>query len=527
MMLLPLGLKAKSRRIPVMTIAIFAITVAYSFRHFGDSTAEATAFYNSEEAKELLRARKQLVIASCDLVKIEEADCSFLKANLNLNAVEQPIQFMNKAHRTLAAHYGVTEKSKIEFLESFLFQDDFWRMPNVDLSGVGVYQTYLASLEKADATRSAWQAEHRTLSRGNISWDSLAEAALTHAGWLHLIGNMLFFLCLAIPVEERIGSIAFFVIYALAGVVGDLTQVKLGLSEWTPLLGASSNISGIAGLFLVLFWRNEMRIWVSAFFVSNRIVNMPTKIFIPVFIIAHDVIGATSNSSNIAHLAHLGGLGVGVVCALIWNKMRPVSENAVFPFEDELLEKAQKTKVAEERLGIVAQILFYHPGNRAALDVAMFSIFEKEVPPWENLDPRVNRFIRRFFGAVFSDRLMRDSADEFVDFTSALPTDWPLEKIVRNIDRVRMQKAIEVAENKERYEVAIRLLSVLSGLSKGKVRKNLETRIEENHMRLAQTNPLAQNTASVRDLQKTAIVSSGIHLDEETGVIKFGKAKAS
>lgn len=76
-----------------------------------------------------------------------------------------------------------------------------------------------------------------------------------HAGWLNLLGNMVFLFLFGGTVEDRVGRVRYLLLYLLAGVVSTyIFAFTLGGST-LPLVGASGAIAGLLGAYLVKFPR--------------------------------------------------------------------------------------------------------------------------------------------------------------------------------------------------------------------------------------------------------------------------------
>ena len=71
-----------------------------------------------------------------------------------------------------------------------------------------------------------------------------------HAGWWHLISNMLFLWVFADNVEDAYGHAAFACLYLMSGVVAALLYVLLGPSSRMRLVGASGAVSGASETWL-------------------------------------------------------------------------------------------------------------------------------------------------------------------------------------------------------------------------------------------------------------------------------------
>lgn len=153
----------------------------------------------------------------------------------------------------------------------------------------------------------------------NFHWWTLFSSAFLHAGWMHLIGNMIFLWVFGQNVEDRFGRVWFLVFYLLGGAASGGLHAAF---ERSPAIGASGAIAAVAGAFLVLFPRTHVRcLW---FLGLIGIYSIPAWVFIGIAI-AKDLVLAGSWSDGVARLAHLGGYGFGIsVClVLLWRRVVP------------------------------------------------------------------------------------------------------------------------------------------------------------------------------------------------------------
>lgn len=145
---------------------------------------------------------------------------------------------------------------------------------------------------------------------------TLFTSMFIHAGFLHIIGNMLVFFFIGMAFEQRIGGKKFIIIYLLSGICGTITHSLLNLNSPIPLVGASGAIFGIMGAFAYSYPRDEvvMPIPVGFFMIFRRI-----KVIYAVLIFAaiETVIVIFNVQDTTAHFAHLGGLVGGVILAYI------------------------------------------------------------------------------------------------------------------------------------------------------------------------------------------------------------------
>jgi membrane associated rhomboid family serine protease len=84
-----------------------------------------------------------------------------------------------------------------------------------------------------------------------------------HAGWLHLLSNMLFLWVFADNVEDAYGHAGFLMFYVLVGAAGGLAHVLMQPGSAAPLIGASGAVSGVLAAYAILFPR--ARVWILLF----------------------------------------------------------------------------------------------------------------------------------------------------------------------------------------------------------------------------------------------------------------------
>ncbi len=87
-----------------------------------------------------------------------------------------------------------------------------------------------------------------------------------HAGWMHLLGNMLFLYVFGNSVEDRLGHVAYLLFYLAGGVVAGLGHAWV---ESASVLGASGAIAAVTGAI----WRSSrfpISRWCTGSFSSAR-----------------------------------------------------------------------------------------------------------------------------------------------------------------------------------------------------------------------------------------------------------------
>lgn len=104
-------------------------------------------------------------------------------------------------------------------------------------------------------------------------FSALFTSLFVHAGWMHIIGNMLFLWAFGKSLEDAMGHWKFLGFYLLCGVAAGVVHVAFNFYSRVPAVGASGAIAGVMGAYLLKF----PRAWIH------------TLVFILVFVTTTDV----------------------------------------------------------------------------------------------------------------------------------------------------------------------------------------------------------------------------------------------
>ncbi len=191
---------------------------------------------------------------------------------------------------------------------------------------VFLYELSLSTLE-LDSLVVAWgvvpaeiyAALARPLDASLTVWASLLTSQFLHAGWAHIIGNMLFLWVFGDNIEGVLGRLGFLVFYLASGVAAGLIQVLVSGPVPIPAIGASGAIAGILGAYLVLYPWNRVSILIPVFILFWT-VDIPAIIVIGWWFIQQFFYGVATLTSTaatgIAFWAHIGGFVAGMVLIL-------------------------------------------------------------------------------------------------------------------------------------------------------------------------------------------------------------------
>lgn len=128
-----------------------------------------------------------------------------------------------------------------------------------------------------------------------------------HGGLLHLLGNMWFLWIFGNAVCAKVGNLRYLLLYVLLGVVAGVTHL---LFDSDPAIGSSGAINGVVGMYLVLFYENNITCYWAPVLIYWRQFTVSSFWMILMWL-AFDVYGAVRGGSGVAYFAHLGGFGAG------------------------------------------------------------------------------------------------------------------------------------------------------------------------------------------------------------------------
>jgi membrane associated rhomboid family serine protease len=155
--------------------------------------------------------------------------------------------------------------------------------------------------------------------RETINWITPLTSMFLHGGWMHLLGNALFFWVFGNNVEDVMGRARFLAFYLICGLAAAAAQVAVDPSSPIPTVGASGAISGVMGAYLVLFPKVRVRM------LFPLIIIFPVIAFpawaVLVYWFATQLLSGLPEalapnpqlSGGVAFWAHIGGFVAGAV----------------------------------------------------------------------------------------------------------------------------------------------------------------------------------------------------------------------
>lgn len=139
-----------------------------------------------------------------------------------------------------------------------------------------------------------------------------------HAGFWHVAGNMWFLWMFAPKIEQRLGSWLFMVAYLICGLGAASLQTLLSPGSTIPMVGASGAISGVAGMYFVLFPHSPFSLELYLGWWHVKSFDAMTRGAVGAWIGEQLVLGlitSATRSIGIAFWAHVGGFVSGLLIA--------------------------------------------------------------------------------------------------------------------------------------------------------------------------------------------------------------------
>ncbi len=133
-----------------------------------------------------------------------------------------------------------------------------------------------------------------------------------HAGFSHILFNMLGLIFMGPILEQTIGDKRFLILTVVSGLGAVFLQLASGylLGNSAPMLGFSGVVIGIVVATAIYYPNIEVMIYFL----------FPVKLkYLAIFYVIYDLFnGLTNHSSNVAHFAHLGGALFAVLLLKYW-----------------------------------------------------------------------------------------------------------------------------------------------------------------------------------------------------------------
>jgi len=148
---------------------------------------------------------------------------------------------------------------------------------------------------------------------------ALVTSMFVHAGWFHLIGNLLFFFAMGPFLEDVYGRVLFTSLYLLSGFAAIAAHAWQHPGSSAPLVGASGAIAGVVGAFLIRMGTSRIRFLCVPIILIPWFrfrVLIPAFLFLPLWFLTQFWLATHApEMSGVAFWAHVGGFAFGALFA--------------------------------------------------------------------------------------------------------------------------------------------------------------------------------------------------------------------
>lgn len=181
-----------------------------------------------------------------------------------------------------------------------------------------VFLGYWTSLPDYQIDRffQVWGLVPAALTQGQ-GWANILTSMFLHAGWMHILGNMLFLWIFGDNLEDEMGHAGFLAFYLLSGLAAALAQVAMDPASPVPMVGASGAIAGVMGGYLLLYPKARVDV-LFIFIIFFRIFAIPAWIVLGVWfgLQVFSGLSVPGDMGGVAYWAHAGGFAGGAILGL-------------------------------------------------------------------------------------------------------------------------------------------------------------------------------------------------------------------
>lgn len=157
---------------------------------------------------------------------------------------------------------------------------------------------------------------------------TLLTSIFIHAGWLHLVSNMLHLWIFGDNVEAALGKLGYLLFYLAGGLVASVTHIAINPGSTLPSVGASGAIAAILGSYIVMYPRSRVKVMLllGFVFVMQRVTAI---VFVGVWAISQFFTGIaslgakTAQTGGVAVWAHIGGFVFGLILGFLLKDRAP------------------------------------------------------------------------------------------------------------------------------------------------------------------------------------------------------------
>lgn len=188
---------------------------------------------------------------------------------------------------------------------------------------VFIYQFINASQMEAIVAKYAMIPANVTAGFSTESLRTVLTSMFMHAGWVHLLGNMLYLWIFGDNVEDRLGHFGYLNFYLAGGFAAAALHILINPQSTVPTVGASGAIAAVLGAYLVLYPRARIYTFIPIGFWA-RLRLVPAAVVLGLWFLLQLFSGFATLDAKAADVggtafwAHIGGFVFGVLVGFLF-----------------------------------------------------------------------------------------------------------------------------------------------------------------------------------------------------------------
>ncbi len=303
----PIGSEAGVRRLPYFTIGLIAVNTIIWFITSSILSGQERALQEVNE--------KLLEIESRYVYRLVETDPTFLQEH-DLDTVHEKF-----------------------------FSDEIIPQDSRD------YEDWYKLYEDYEVKRSSLVFEQLGFIPKKFDFFKLFTSVFVHAGFFHLLFNMLFLWLVGCNIEDDWSWKVFLGLYFVSGAVACLFHALAFPDSKVPLVGASGAIAGVMGAFMVRHYKTKVRfayfIW---FFLTRPFFGtfaVYAGIAFPLWFLMQITCASWSVETGTAYWAHIGGFIFGAAVSTTF-RFLGVEKKYIAPMVEDSFEQLKVSPKMKE-----------------------------------------------------------------------------------------------------------------------------------------------------------------------------------
>lgn len=476
-LILPLGLRGLPIRVPFITICLIVATCWSYYFQIKDSKLMNALEMKKSFYLEFTDLHQKIFLSVCAKLKSQKKIPSGTKCldfaekyKVELEAIKKPNVPNNKNRTNLDSSDSSDsiddEKmgdEKNDFLASMKSQKVYLKVADHYFDVIIGKSNFLdesSILKKLEIKRDKYlklvankHKKNNIFSGVNRKFQSAFMVMFRHGSLAHLIGNMIFLFFLGIYLESALGLLGYLGIYTLAGIISSYGWSMFSTLSVQPLVGASGAISGMMGVFFVIFYHHEIRM-LATILIKSKIFYMPVKFSIPIFFVAQDLTSAFFSKDNVANSAHIIGFIVGMGISYIFLKKQR------FPFlyakEYKEYKRLSKKKSIEKVYPLIINLLKVNPNNFQVRDHFIYKTFE-EIYSKNKISKNIKYFLKDNLDISLAMAYKRNDKKTMLSTLIKIPLSMKFQIYLRRVGYMTVLYNAENSLKHKEYLTALRL----------------------------------------------------------------------